>query len=145
MWRKLYTALNVTGEIAKNLLAISALIAVVWAGVVLFYGDSPLQRLVDRLTHNQRLGNAVGWVWLGDGQSRADYQFALLKGSWVTSGDVELPAQGAIVRSTSKRNVRKEAGPWSQKVSYIVAGDCVEVTDSNVLGPWGGVRIQPIP
>jgi hypothetical protein len=111
MWRKLYTALSVTGEIAKNLLAISALIAVVWAGVVLVYGDFPLQRLVDRLMNNQRLGNAVGWVWLGDGQSRADYQFALLEGSWVTSGDVELLAQSSIVRSTGKRNVRKEAGP----------------------------------
>lgn len=112
MWTKLFNALKVAGEIAKNLLAVGALLVALWATVVLFYGDAPIQRLIDSLTGNQRLGNAAGWVWLGDGQSRSDYQFALLRGAWNTRDGIEIPTSGAILRARTKRNVRKEPGPW---------------------------------
>jgi len=143
MWTKLFNALKVAGEIAKNLLAVGALLVVFWATVVLFYGDAPIQRLIDSLTGNQRLGNAAGWIWLGDGQLRSDYQFALLRGAWNTRDGVEIPTSGAILRAKTKRNVRKEPGPWDEKVGYIVSGDCVEVSESTILGSWSWVKILP--
>src|SRR5262245_43933211 len=105
MWTKLFNALKVAGEIAKNLLAVGALLVAFWATVVLFHGDAPIQRLIG-LTGNQRLGNAADWVWLGDGKSRSDYQFALLRGAWNTQDGVEIPTSGAILRARTKRNVR---------------------------------------
>jgi hypothetical protein len=43
VWTKLFNALNVAGEVAKNLLAVGALLVSFWAIVALFYGDAPIQ------------------------------------------------------------------------------------------------------
>ena len=47
MWKALYQGITIIGEIAKNLLAIFALVAALWTCVMLLIGNSPFDRLLD--------------------------------------------------------------------------------------------------
>ena len=145
IWQRIRKTIEQAGEIAKNLLAVGALIAAIWAVIAFSVSDAPFQRALDTLSGGKRLGSAQGWVWLGEGPDHKNYKFILRSGEWVSLESSSVPVNGSLLYSMGRANVRDAAGPWGEEISYLVEGDCVTVEQSKVVKTWGWIRVTPVP
>lgn len=86
---------------------------------------------------------AHGWVWLGEGKTGETYKFSLQKGTWKKIDNFNIPDNGSILQCLDRSNVRDDAGPWGNEISYFVTGDCVKVLKTKVVSKWVWAKVIP--